>query len=106
RLKVLDSQIAESEQWIASYPEAQEAQQVREQLDEIKKQKAEMLITEARKRVERNPTDLVHRYELGEQLLAAGQHTEAIPELQKARQNPNVRVKAMNLLGQCYSEKG
>ncbi len=65
-----------------------------------------MLISEAKKRVERNPTDLQLRYELGEQLVMAGEHTEAIPELQRARQNPNARLKAMNLLGQCYTEKG
>ena len=34
------------------------------------------------------------------------QFTEAIAELQRAKQNPNARLKAMNLLGQCYTEKG
>jgi tetratricopeptide (TPR) repeat protein len=29
-----------------------------------------------------------------------------LPELQRARQNPNARLKAMNLLGRCYSELG
>ena len=29
----------------------------------------------------------------------------AIQELQRAKQNPNARLKAMNLLGLCYSEK-
>ena len=65
-----------------------------------------MLLDETRKRVERNPTDLVFKYELGEQMALAGHYTEAIPELQKARQNPNVRIKAMNILGQCYVGKG
>ena len=36
----------------------------------------------------------------------AGKYTEAVPELQRARQNPNVRLKAMNLLGQCFVQKG
>jgi tetratricopeptide (TPR) repeat protein len=56
--------------------------------------------------VERNPTDLQLRFELGEQLVRAKQYTEAIQELQRAKQNPNARLKAMNLLGQCYTEKG
>jgi tetratricopeptide (TPR) repeat protein len=72
----------------------------------MKVQRAELLITEARKRVERNPTDLQLRFELGEQLVIAKQYTEAIAELQKARQSPNARLRAMNLLGQCYTEKG
>ncbi len=65
-----------------------------------------MLIGEARKRLERNPTDLQLRFELGEHLINAGQYREALPELQRARQNPNARLKAMNLLGLCYRELG
>jgi tetratricopeptide (TPR) repeat protein len=29
-----------------------------------------------------------------------------LPELQRARQNPNARLKAMNALGRCYRELG
>jgi tetratricopeptide (TPR) repeat protein len=69
-----------------------------------KKRRAEMLIHEARKRVERNPTDLQFRFELGENLMNAGHFREALPELQRARQNPNARSRAMNALGRCYRE--
>jgi len=69
-----------------------------------KKQRAEMLLDEARKRVERNPTDLQFRFELGENLMNAGHFREALPELQRARQNPNARLRAMNALGLCYRE--
>ena len=106
QLKLLDRYIAEREEWLAQYGGAEGASDVRQQLEDLKKQKADALIGDARKRVERNPTDLQLRYELGEQLLLSGHHTDAIPELQKARNNPNVRLKAMNLLGQCYNEKG
>ena len=75
-------------------------------LDLAKKQRAELLIGEARKRSERNPTDLQLRFELGEHLLDAGRFREALPELQRARQNPNARLKAMNLLGRCYRALG
>ena len=70
------------------------------------KARAELLIDEARKRVERNPTDLQFRFELGEHLVNAGHFRDALPELQRARQNPNARLKAMNLLGRCYRELG
>jgi tetratricopeptide (TPR) repeat protein len=43
---------------------------------------------------------------LGEQLTNAGEYRDALPELQRARQNPNARLKAMNLLGRCYRELG
>ena len=69
-----------------------------------KKRRAEMLIEEARKRVERNPTDLQFRFELGENLMNAAHFREALPELQRARQNPNARLRAMNALGRCYRE--
>ena len=71
-----------------------------------KKKRADLLIDDARKRSERNPTDLQLRFELGEHLLHAGRFREALPELQRARQNPNARLKAMNLLGRCYRELG
>lgn len=71
-----------------------------------KKRRAEKLIEEARKRVERNPTDLQFRFELGEHLMNAGHFREAVPELQRARRNPNARLKAMNALGRCYRELG
>ncbi len=73
-------------------------------LEAARRQRDEAVIAEAQKRVERNPTDLQLRFELGEQLARAGRHREALPELQRARQNPNARLKAMNLLGQSYAE--
>jgi tetratricopeptide (TPR) repeat protein len=81
-----------------------DAAQYQEQLDELRRKKAETLLGDARRRVERNPTDLQLRYELGEKLIQAGQIKDALPELQKARNNPNVRLKSMNLLGQCFTD--
>jgi len=77
-----------------------------EALVQAKKQRAELSIEEARKRSERNPTDLQLRFELGERLIDAGRPREALPELQRARQNPNARLKSMNLLGRCYRDLG
>ena len=71
----------------------------------MKRQRAELFLEEARKRVERNPTDLQLRFELGEILVSLGNYKDAISELQRARQNPNVRLRAMNLLGRCYTER-
>jgi tetratricopeptide (TPR) repeat protein len=105
-LKNLDTLIGERESFLASNPEPEQAAPYQAELAQLKMQKAEMLISDAKKRVERNPTDLQFRYELGEQLVVAGHYTEAIPELQQARRNPNARLKAMNLLGQCYTQKG
>ena len=78
---------------------------IRAEIDELRRGKAEQMLGEARKRVERNPADLQCRFELGEQLVLAGHYKDAIPELQKARSNPNSRTRALYLLGKCYTER-
>ena len=106
QLQKIDLRVTSIEDWLTQGGvDHDEADAHRDELEGLKKKKAEMLIGEARKRVERNPTDLQLRFELGEQLVRARQYTEAIQELQRAKQNPNARLKAMNLLGQCYTEK-
>jgi len=105
-LKRLDLHMKPLEAWLGEWggSDHEDVVQAREQFAAMKKEKAELLIEDAKKRVERNPTDLQLRFELGEQLFIAGHYRTAVQELQKARQNPNARLKAMNFLGQCYTE--
>jgi tetratricopeptide (TPR) repeat protein len=106
RVKQYDASIVQFEAYLASAdPNSHEAAQAREQLDTIKRDRALMELQDARARVDRNPTDLMFRFELGEILVRLGEYKDAIPELQKARQNPNVRLRAMNLLGTCFVER-
>ena len=98
--------ITEKERELAALaPDDEVAAALRAELDELKRGRAGQMLEEARKRVERNPTDLQYRFELGEQMVLAGHYKEAIPELQKARSNPNTRTKALNMLGKCYTER-
>lgn len=107
QLKQVDQQIKQYEDWFAAGGDQHEdAAQYREALEQLKQQRAATQIDDAKRRVERNPTDLQLRFEFGELLLAAGNFNEAIPELQKARQNPNTRLRAMSLLGRCFVQKG
>src|SRR5256714_6780315 len=102
-----DNEIAVHEKFLAEKgPEASDYAARSEALAHAKKQRAELLIEEARERSERNPTDLRLRFELGERLVEAGRARDALPELQRARQNPNARLKSMNLLGRCYRDLG
>lgn len=107
QMKKLDVRIDVLEKWFAEGgSQHEDAATYQAELDQLKREKMEAQLVEARKRVERNPTDLQLRFELGEMLLMLGQFNDAIPELQRARQNPNSRLKAMSLLGRCFVQKG
>jgi tetratricopeptide (TPR) repeat protein len=106
RIRQFDSSIASLEEFLSVNPDFADAAQYNAQLEEIRTQRAQLLLDDAKKRVERNPTDLQLRFELGEVLVNLGNYKDAISELQRARQNPNVRLRAMNLLGKCYTERG
>jgi len=76
--------------------------------DQVAKLQADKLafqMAEAQKRVEKYPTDLAIRYELGVLYFKAGKIGEAIQEFQKARQNPNKKLAAMGYLAQCYGKR-
>jgi tetratricopeptide (TPR) repeat protein len=107
KIKRLDREIAVDEEFLSTHDARHELYEKKsEGLKTAKKNRAEILLVDARNRVERNPTDLQLRFELGEHLVNAEHFREALPELQRARQNPNARLKAMNLLGCCYGELG
>jgi tetratricopeptide (TPR) repeat protein len=107
RIRCLDREIAAEEEFLSRHDAKHELYGKKsEELNAAKRNRAEILLDEARDRVERNPTDLQLRFELGGHLVDAGHFREAVPELQRARQNPNARLKAMNLLGRCYAELG
>ena len=106
QLRQFDIAIEAREQFIAANPGSTESEGYATELGTLKQQRAEIALEAARIRVEQNPTDLQLRFELGEILADLGNWQEAIPELQKARQNPNVRMRAMSLLGQCFTARG
>ncbi len=56
-------------------------------------------------RVDRFPTDLQLRFELGELYFKLGKIGEAIQEFQKAKSNPHIRIAAQNYLGQCFMKR-
>ncbi|HHY85472.1 MAG TPA: hypothetical protein GYA07_08045 [Verrucomicrobia bacterium] len=74
-------------------------------VDAINAEKMNFQITECRKRVERFPTDLSIRFEMGVLYFQAGKISEAIQEFQKAQANPHRRIVAMNYLAQCFAKR-
>ena len=74
-------------------------------LDVARKDRLQVSIDEAKERVERNPTDPQLRFDLGQYLFQASDFTNAIPQLQKAKNNPHIRTRAIFILGKCYDNK-
>ncbi len=76
-----------------------------DQVAKLQADKMSYQLDECQKRVERYPTDLAIRFELGVLCFQAGKISEAIAEFQKAQQNPHKKLAAMNYLAQCYSRR-
>src|SRR5437762_2668614 len=107
KIKCLEREIAAHEEFLSAHsPTDKLYAEKSEQLRAAKTNRAQIHIADAQERVARNPTDLQLRFELGESFFNAGRFRDAVPELQRARQNPHARLKAMNLLGCCYGELG
>jgi tetratricopeptide (TPR) repeat protein len=76
-----------------------------QQAAKLQAEKQAFELTQAQKLVERFPTDLQIRFDLGVLYFQAGKISEAIQEFQKAQANPNRKVKALSYLGQCYARR-
>jgi len=75
------------------------------QVEQIKAEKLAFQVADCQKRVEKYPTDLAIRYELGVFYFQAGKIGEAIAEFQKAQGNPHKRLLAMSYLAQCFARR-
>ena len=76
-----------------------------EQSAKLQAEKLNFQVTECQKRVEKYPTDLAIRFEMGQFYFQTGKITEAIQEFQKAKNNPHKSLAAMNYLAQCYAKR-
>ena len=100
--KAMEAELAYYEQVLAADPNNEEAKTA---LANRKKEIAEAVVADAKARVEANPTDAQLQFKYGQALFDAEHFSEAIPALQRARTNPNLRIKAMLMLGKCYHAK-
>ena len=76
-----------------------------EQVAKLTADKQAFQLADCQKRVEKYPTDLAFKFELGVLYFHAGKYSEAIAELQKAQQHPHKKLSAMNYLAQCYAKR-
>ncbi len=98
---IADVTVREFDQAIAALDAA--APDYAEKSARLKAERDNYMLAECKERSERYPSDLFIRFELGQLYLQAGKITEAIQEFQKAQNNPNRRIAALNGLGQCFA---
>jgi tetratricopeptide (TPR) repeat protein len=72
-----------------------------DQVAKLEAAKQEFLIKDARRRVEKYPSDLALRFELGVILFNAKKYSDAYSEFQKSQNNPHLRIRSLVLMGQC-----
>jgi tetratricopeptide (TPR) repeat protein len=95
-VKRFDHQIATVNPFAADNPD---------QVARLQAEKLDFQTAECQKRVEKYPTDLAIRYEMGVLYFQAGKINEAMQEFQKAQNNPNKKIAAMSYLAQCFAKK-
>ncbi|MFZ0827305.1 MAG: tetratricopeptide repeat protein [Verrucomicrobiia bacterium] len=76
-----------------------------EQTAKLQAEKLNFQVTDCQKRVEKYPTDLAIRFEMGQLYFQTGKYSEAIQEFQKAQQNPHKRLASMSYLAQCFAKR-
>jgi tetratricopeptide (TPR) repeat protein len=96
KVRQLDAQIAQLDPTAEDFSTRQAA---------LLAEKQTMQLEECRRRVEKFPTDLAIRFELGVLYFQAGKISEAIQEFQKAQNNPHKRLAALGYLAQCFAKR-
>jgi tetratricopeptide (TPR) repeat protein len=102
RKKRLELNLAAAKEQLRAAATPEEKAALEAQIEQLRQEKAGFELSSAKERVERYPNDLTLRFELGQALYAVGQYKEAVPELQQSLKQPNVRHRALNLLGLCF----
>lgn len=68
-------------------------------------QRDDFVLSDCQARIEKYPTDLAIRFELGVLYFNLGRIGEAIPEFQKAENNPHKRLQAMLYSARCFAAR-
>jgi tetratricopeptide (TPR) repeat protein len=72
---------------------------------QLNTEKLAFQVADCQKRVEKYPTDLAIRFEMGVLYFKTARISEAIKEFQRARDNPHKRIAAMGYLAQCFAKR-
>jgi tetratricopeptide (TPR) repeat protein len=106
RMRTIEERIQAKKAETAAATDEETRTALQAEFDALVLEKAGFELESAKERVARYPNDLQLRFELGQALVNAGHPKEAIPELQQALRQPNVRYHAYNLLGMAFWKRG
>jgi len=81
------------------------AEDFAEKQAELAASKQATQLEECRRRVEKYPTDMALRFDLGVLYFEAGRISEAIQEFQRAQNNLHKKIPAMSYLAQCFGKR-
>jgi tetratricopeptide (TPR) repeat protein len=79
-------------------------QATREEYASFRKDKVEEELKEYTLWAENYPSDMTFKFQVGQRMFELGQHGEAIPVFQSARQDPKLRMDAALYLGRAFLE--
>jgi len=103
KIEQLRRDVEKLQQMVAANPSDASA---KSQLDTAQRMLMELESTEINERVQRYPTDRGMKLRLGEVEYALGHFENAIAQLQQAKDEPKLRMRASHLLGRCYEAEG
>lgn len=99
-VRIGDTEIAERKNAI------KEAEAQDQDTSDLKQELMDFEIAEYRKRAERQPTELSHKYHLAKRLYQIGEIDEAASLFQRSVREPKFRVQSLRYLGSCFQKKG
>jgi len=77
-----------------------------DQAEEFRQQREDFLLEDLANCVAKYPNDLTYKFSYGQKLYQRGDIDGAIPNFQKAQNNPAKRTETLYYLGLCFKQKG
>lgn len=102
----LDDELQALEREAADAAGRPEEAELRKRLEEKRAENLAFKIEEYDRRVKAHPTDYELKVRYGQLLMQAGRWDEAIEQFQKSVKDPKFKIRSLNLIGNCFREKG
>jgi tetratricopeptide (TPR) repeat protein len=106
RLRKAEQELQELRANLATQTDPEAQAHVQASIEEKEKELNEVRLFQAQARVRAQPNEGEFRYDLGEALYKMGQYKRAGEELQQSLKQPNVRYRALNLMGLAFMKRG